>query len=170
MPGTGLKSLHRSTHSSNNPPVIGRRHSDIKSPPQDHEKCGVGPDVAPEGLALNHSAALPTLGLAHNALKLSQAWERSPASCLRGCAARSSWAAKDDRAPSRMLRPEPSTRQECGVSETCVARGSFLQRRGPSSLRSRLLPDWVFDGALLFCDKRGQQEAAAVIRDLHLAK
>lgn len=79
MPGTGLKSLHRSTHSSNNPPVIGRRrHGDIKSLPQDHEKCGVGPDVAPEGLALNHSAALPALGLAHNALKLSASMGAGP--------------------------------------------------------------------------------------------
>lgn len=39
--------------------------------PRTREKCVVGPDVAPEGLALDRPAALPTPGLAHKAQKVS---------------------------------------------------------------------------------------------------
>ena len=52
--------------------------------PRTHEKCVVGPDVASEGLALNHSAALPTLGLAQDAQKLSASMGVGPRPSVSG--------------------------------------------------------------------------------------
>jgi len=82
--------------------------------PRTHEKCVVGPHVAPEGLALKPSAALPPGTGTQRPEVVYERGSGSPASCPWGCAALSSQRAKDDGTPSGMLKPEPSRDRSVG--------------------------------------------------------
>lgn len=145
-PGTGLNPFHRSTQSTNNHLLSQAGGAVILSlSPRTCEKCLVGPDVAPEGLALDHPAALPTPGLAHNAQKVSVSVGLGPRPSVSG-AVRPPAHGELRWVPFRDAEARDKHERGVRASGTRVGRGSsFSRNMALPHLRSCRPPDWEFD-------------------------